>query len=63
MTQEVGDLWQFQHVARAIDGKHVVIETHARSSTLYHNYKGTFSIVLLALCDAKYNFILVYVGQ
>ena len=47
----------------AINGRHVVIEAPAKSGTFYHNYKGTFSTVVLAICDAKYNFTLVDVGQ
>ena len=45
------------------DGRHVAIEAPSKSGILYHNYKGTFSIVLLGIFEAKYNFTLVSVGQ
>ena len=63
IAQEFGDLWQFPHVVETIDGKHVVIEAPTKSGTLYHDYKGTFSIDPLAVCDAKYNSTLVDIGQ
>ena len=47
LAQESGDLWRFPHVVGTIDGKHVVIEALAKSGTLYHNYKGTFRIVII----------------
>ena len=28
-----------------------------------HNYKGFFSMILLAVCDARHNFMLFDVGQ
>ena len=54
--QETQDLPQ---IVGAIDGKHIRIQCPKQSRTLFHNYKGFFSFVSLAICDDRYGLILV----
>ncbi len=54
--------WQFHHALGALDGKHVAIQCPKKGGSLYYNYKGFHSIVLLGLVDADYKFIWADVG-
>lgn len=55
--------WQFPNCIGAIDGKHVRLRKPALSGSLFYNYKNFFSVVLLAIVDADYNFIFIDVGS
>lgn len=59
IEDDFNNIWKFPHCLGAIDGKHVLIQSTPHSGSEYINYRGTLSIVLLALVDADYNFTFV----
>ncbi len=51
--------WNLPNCMGALDGKHFAIVNHAHKGTIFHNYKGFFSHVLLAIVGADYKFLFV----
>ena len=63
MSNNFETFWDMPHVIGAINGKHIPNDCPKGTGSQLYNYKGFFSIVLLAICDARYTFILVDIGQ
>lgn len=62
VAQGFSDKWNFHHCCGCIDGKHVRIQAPPKSGSVYYNYKGFYSIIMLALVDSNYKFMYVDVG-
>uniref|UniRef100_A0A224Z552 Nuclease HARBI1 n=1 Tax=Rhipicephalus zambeziensis TaxID=60191 RepID=A0A224Z552_9ACAR len=62
IAAEYNEKWNFPNTIGSIDGKHFAIKCPANSGSDNFNYKGFYSILMLAVADASYRFITVDIG-
>ncbi|XP_045134474.1 uncharacterized protein LOC123518032 isoform X2 [Portunus trituberculatus] len=55
-------LWDFPNCLGALDRKRILISKPPSSGSEFYDYKGHFSVILMALVDADYKFHYVDVG-
>ncbi|RCN32423.1 transposase, IS4 family [Ancylostoma caninum] len=62
-AREFQALWGYPRAVAALDGKHFECFRPRKSGSSFYNYKGYYSVVLLALCDAQYRILMFDLGK
>ena len=62
IAEKTKEKWQFPNCIGVADGKHLAIRHPPGSGSDFYNYKGFYSIVLLAIVDYDYKFLFCDVG-
>lgn len=62
-AQRYFELWNLPNCIGSIDGKHIRIKCFKNTGSRNINYKGFFSVVLMAIADADSLFTLIDVGD
>lgn len=52
------EMWNFPNLLYAVDGKHVDIVAPPNSGLYFFNYKGSHSMVLMAIANTRHEFLL-----
>ncbi|KAK1165476.1 protein ALP1-like, partial [Acipenser oxyrinchus oxyrinchus] len=63
IADKFNQMWNFPNCIGAIDVKHINIQAQPNLGSMFFNYKGTFSIILLAPVEAEYKFCIINVGS
>jgi len=62
IAKQFQDRWQLPNCLGAGDGKHIRLLCPSNSGSEYYNYKGYYSLVLMAFVGPEYQFLFVDVG-